>query len=624
MLACLSSLVPLFAVEVTFNRQIAPVIYKECSPCHRPGEAAPFSLLSYDDVKRHAAQIADVTKRRFMPPWLPEPGYGDFSEEHRLSDAQIQLIQDWVKQGSALGLAAKAPVPPKFTSDWPLGPPDLILRSGRPYQLAADGTETFWNFVMPVPITTTRWVKAIEVRPGNARVFHHANVVLDRSRSARKREAIPGAGFPGMDLAFEEETFDPDGHFLSWKPGSEPGVEPDGRAWRADPGMDLVLNVHLRPTGKPEIVSPVIGLYFTDKPQTQFPMLLQLEHDGAIDIQPGEKDFVVSDELKIPMDLQVLAIYPHAHYLARLMEGYATLPDGKKQWLIRIPEWDLNWQGVFRLKSPIVLPAGTTVTMRYHYDNSADNVRNPNSPPKRVQGGNEATAEMGHLWLQVLPITTGDQRAGLEFSLVQQRLAKYPDDFTANYNMGDLQLSQGNTAEAIASFEKAAHADPRSVLAANELGVALFTSKKFSEAEEQFKRALKTEPSYTDARFNLAGVQASNHEWEAAAENFKIVLQNRPENTKAQEHLAAVMILWGDEFSKAGKDADAIRRYQQAAAFTPDDVQLHGRLGMAFARQERLDESRAEFEAILRVNPSSESAKQAIAAIQARKAATGK
>jgi tetratricopeptide (TPR) repeat protein len=612
------------APEVTFNKQIATIIYTECSSCHRPGESAPFSLLSYDDVKRHAAQIAAVTARRYMPPWLPEPGYGDFKEEHRLNDAQIRLIQDWVKQGSPLGSSTQAPPAPKFSSDWPLGPPDLILRSGRPYQLAADSSETFWNFIMPVPITTTRWVKAIEIRPGNAKVFHHANVVLDRSRSARKREAIPGAGFAGMDLAFEEETFDPDGHFLSWKPGSEPGIEPDGRAWRADPGMDLILNVHLRPTGKPESVSPVIGLYFTDKPQTQFPMLLQLEHDGAIDIPAGERDFVITDELKVPMDLQVLAIYPHAHYLAHVMESYATLPDGKKQWLIRIPEWDLNWQGVFRMKNPITLPAGSTITMRYHYDNSTENVRNPNNPPKRVLGGNEATAEMSHLWLQVLPTAAGDHRAELQFALVKQRLSKYPDDFTANYNMGDLQLSQGKTAEAISSFEKAARANPRSVLAANELGVALFTSNQLLEAEEQFKRALEIEPSYTDARFNLAGAEASNHKWEAAANDYKRVLAERPENTKARDHLATVMILWGDELAKAGNDVEAIARYREAASQTPDDIQVHGRLGMAFARQEKLDESQAEFEAILRLDPRSETARQAVAAIQARKKATAK
>src|SRR3954447_1339575 len=303
------------AAPVTFQQQIAPILYKNCSPCHRPGEAAPFALLSYDDAKQHAKQIAAVTKRRYMPPWLPEPGHGSFSEERRLSDSEIDLIQKWVDQGAPAGTTVGAPKPPKFGDEWQLGTPDLILRVSQPYQLAGEGGEIFWNFILPVPITTTRWVKAIEVRPGASRVFHHANVVIDRSRSSRRQERVPGAGFPGMDLNVEEETFDPDGHFLSWKPGSEPVVEPDGMAWRADPGMDLILNVHLRPNGKPESVSPMIGIYFTSQPQRKFPMLVQLERDAAIDIQPGDKDFPVTDDVKLPLGVGVLAIYPHAHYL---------------------------------------------------------------------------------------------------------------------------------------------------------------------------------------------------------------------------------------------------------------------------------------------------------------------
>src|SRR5258706_3280825 len=167
------------AQPVTFNQHIAPLVYRNCSPCHRPGESAPFSLLTYDDVKRHAAQIAAVTKRRYMPPWLPEPGHGEFAEERRLTDSEIQTIQDWVRQGTPAG-AGRAPQPPKFSDEWQLGTPDLILRVSQPFQLPADGGEVFWNFILPVPITTTRWVKAIEVRPGSAKVFHHANVVLDR------------------------------------------------------------------------------------------------------------------------------------------------------------------------------------------------------------------------------------------------------------------------------------------------------------------------------------------------------------------------------------------------------------------------------------------------------------
>jgi tetratricopeptide (TPR) repeat protein len=618
----LSTIGPMRAV--TFYQHIAPIVYKDCAPCHRPGESAPFSLLTYDDVKRHAAQIATVTKRRYMPPWLPEPGYGEFAEEHRLTDEQIQLIQDWVMQGALPGPASRTAGPPKFTTDWQLGPPDLVLHPTRPFEVPAEGAEIFWNFILPVPITTTRWVKAIEVRPGNSRVFHHANVILDRSGVARKKEAKPGSGFAGMDLSFEEETFDPDGHFLSWKPGTVPVVSPDGMAWRAEPGMDLVLNVHLRPTGKAETVSPTIGLYFTEKPRSIFPMLVQLEHDAAIDIPPGDKDFVIADELKTSMDLNVLAVYPHAHYLGKLLEGYATLPDGTKKWLIRIPDWDLNWQGVFRLKKPVFLPRGSVVSMRYHYDNSAENVRNPSTPPKRVVGGNEATAEMGHLWLQVLPVAEGDQRAALQEGLVTERLEKFPDDFIANYNMGDLLLNKGNAEKAVSYFEKACKADPHSALAATELGAALFTLKKPAEAEEQFRRALTIDASYIDARFNLASVEASIGRWEAAAKDFKQVVAERPSHTKARERFGDVMILWGDELAKSGNDPQAVARYREALAYRESDVQVHGRLGMAFARMERLDESQAEFETILRLDPNSQTARQAIDAIKARRQATRK
>jgi len=191
------------APRVTFYRQIAPIVYANCTPCHRPGESGPFSLVTYDDVRRHAQQVAAVTKRRFMPPWLPEPGHGEFAEERRLTEAQIQLIQAWVAQGAPAGSAAHAPAAPKFSGEWQRGAPDLILRVAKPYQLYAEGPEVFWNFILPVPITTTRWVKAMEVRPGNPRVFHHANVILDRSGATRRQEAIPGAGFPGMDLTVE-------------------------------------------------------------------------------------------------------------------------------------------------------------------------------------------------------------------------------------------------------------------------------------------------------------------------------------------------------------------------------------------------------------------------------------
>jgi tetratricopeptide (TPR) repeat protein len=606
------------APTVNFYRHIAPIVSRNCAPCHRPGESGPFSLLTYEDAKRHASQIAAVTKRRYMPPWLPEPGYGDFVEEHRLTDAQIQRIQEWVKQGAPAGSIADAPPAPKFNSEWQLGAPDLVLHVPQPFPLSAGGPEVFWNFIIPVPVMTTRWVKAIEIRPGNPRVIHHASVIIDRSRSARRQEKISGAGFPGMDLTLAETTFDPDSSFLAWKPASIPAAEPDGMAWRADPGMDLVLNVHLRPSGKAEMVSPSIGLYFTDQPWTKFAMLVELEHDGAIDIPAGEPDYLLADDFRAPLDLKVLAVYPHAHYLGKRLEGYATLPDGTRKWLIRIPDWDLNWQGVYHFKEPVYLPRGTVISMRYHYDNSAENVRNPSRPPKRVKGGSQANDEMGNLWLQVLPSGEGDQRAVLQEALMRRLFEKYPGNFSANFNLGDLLLSQGNAADAIPYFARAWEAEPASALAATELGVALASASRMPEAERQFKRALELDPKFTDARYDLASAEAASREWEPAVSEFKQVLAERPDDAKARRHLGEVLFTWGDELASAGHHEQAVLRYREALAYRPGDAELHTSLGLALARLGRLTDARPEIEAALRINPNLEPAKKALAAIQAQ------
>jgi tetratricopeptide (TPR) repeat protein len=382
--------------------------------------------------------------------------------------------------------------------------------------------------------------------------------------------------------------------------------------------MDLVLNVHLRPSGKPEVIDPYIGIYFTDKPQTKFPMLLQLEHDGTLDIPAGDKDFLDSDDFRVPIDVNVLAVYPHAHYLCKLMEGYATLPDGTRKWLIRIPNWDFNWQGVFRSKEPILLPAGTVVSMRYHYDNSTGNVRNPNSPPKEVHAGIQATDEMGHLWLQVLPVAAGDQRAVLQEALAERRLQKYPDDFGANYNMGDILLNKGNAAEAVSYFQKAAKADPRSVVAATELGIAFFTEQRFPEAAEQFKRALILDPKYTDARFDLASVEAESGDLEMSVNDFKEVLAERPDYPKARDHLGQVLFAMGDDLAKSGNTEQAVARYREAVTYLGDSAELHTSLGAALARLGRMSEAQAELQSALRVNPSFEPAQRILDAIQRR------
>jgi tetratricopeptide (TPR) repeat protein len=549
-----------------------------------------------------------------MPPWLPEPGYGEFEGELRLTAGQIATIGQWVQMGSPAGSPADGPNAPKVTSGWQLGSPDLVIEASKPFLLRADGSDQFWNFVLPLPVKGTRWVKAVEIRPGNPRVFHHANLLLDRSGSARRMEESPGSGFAGMDVSIEEDTFDPDSHFLFWKPGSRPWVEPAGMAWRAGPGMDVVLNVHLQPSGKPEEVRPSIGVYFSDRPQTKFPMLIQLEHDGILDIPAGDRDFVVSDDLRLPMDVSVLAIYPHAHYLGKLLEGYATLPDGTRKWLIRVPDWNLDWQAVFRYKQPILLPKGTVLSMRFHYDNSAANPRNPGNPPKRVVSGNNATDEMGHLWMQVLPLGERDGRAKLQEAIMRHRLEKYPGDFSAQLNLGALLMVGGNAGRAIPYFEGALKARPANAAARNALGAALLSESKPSEAAEQFRLALAADPHYTDARYNLGNTLASQEQWELAAAEFRKVVAEHPDEKGARDYLLEVLQMWGHASIAAHNWEQTVTCYREAVALKPDDADLHANLGTALARLGRLAEAIPQFETALSIDPTLEVVKRNLVA----------
>src|ERR1700680_4153117 len=312
--------------QVTFNRDIAPIIFHSCASCHRPGEAAPFSLLNYSDVKKHARQIVDVTQSRAMPPWLPEPQKLKFADELRLADAEINLIERWVEQGEGEGAAADLPPQPKFVEGWRLGKPDVILTANKPLTLPPQGTDTYWNFIFPVPGQGTRLVEAVEIRPGDKRYVHHANILVDREGSSRRRETEPGAGCGGMEIRIESQVFDPDSPLLFWKPGTVPYVEPEGMVLRLDKGTDLILNTHLQPSGKPEVIQPSIGLYFTPHPATKLPMLLQLENDAKLDIPAGQKDFVVTDDFTLPIDVELLAIYPHEHYLGKDIRAFAILP----------------------------------------------------------------------------------------------------------------------------------------------------------------------------------------------------------------------------------------------------------------------------------------------------------
>lgn len=563
--------------DVTFNRDVAPIIFKNCSVCHRPGESGPFPLLNYEDVKSHARQIVMVTRTRFMPPWLPGPSDFKFADERGLTVEQIATIAKWVEQGTRQGDPHDLPSTPKFTQGWQLGEPDVVLKAEKPYMLPATGSDQYWNFVLPVPFKVTRWVKAVEIRPADKRLVHHANMLVDRAQSARHMEPEPGAGFGGMEISLESEGFDPESHFLFWKPGSLPYVEPDDMALKIDPGTDLVLNLHLQPSGKQEPIQPSVGLYFTEKPATLHPMLLQIQNDHALDIPPGDAHFVVKSDFTLPVDVDVLAIYPHAHYLGTDLTARAIFPNGTTKTLIRIPHWDLKWQGVFRYAEPVPLLKGTKIVMEYVYDNSEGNVANPSYPPKRVTAGNRATDEMSHLWLQVLPRNVNeaerDPRRVLMEALARRTLDNDPNDFEAHYNLASMAQSRGNLAEAIEHYQLAVKLRPDHAVANNALGAALLAADRQEEAIYYFQAALQRRNDYFDAHYNLALALHAKGDVDGTIEQLMAAIRLSPNDASAHANLGAVL-------AEAGRFKEAQVELERALEIDPNQATARENLAM--------------------------------------------
>ena len=378
---------------VTFTKDVAPILFENCATCHRPGEVAPFPLLTYKDAKRRAGQIAEVTASRFMPPWLPVPGHGEFAAERRLTDAQAGALKAWADAGAPEGDPKDLPPTPKFTDGWALGEPDLVVKMPEKYTLRAEGRDVFRVFVLPLNLPEDKYVTAVDYRPANRKIVHHALLFTDNRGQARKLDAEdpePGYGRGGGGVGFA-----PTGGLGGWAPGVTARHLPDGVARLMHKGSDLVVQVHFHPSGKEEQEQSTIGIYFAKKePQKLAFSLPKGFRRSMLDIAPGQKDFTMSDSFTLPMEANVVGIFPHAHLLCKEIKVDATLPDGSKKPLVWIKDWDWNWQDEFQYKSAVRLPAGTRIDQKYVFDNSAENPRNPNQPPKRVTWGEQTADEM--------------------------------------------------------------------------------------------------------------------------------------------------------------------------------------------------------------------------------------
>ena len=380
------------AEAITFHDQVERLFQVHCQACHRPGEVAPFSLLTYRDAYARRDDIRDVVRSRYMPPWKAVPGHGEFADVRRLSDAEIDTIVRWVSDDAPEGDPRNAPPPRRFPSGWTLGTPGAVLAMEEPFTVPPRTRDVYRCFSVPIRLPgDARFIRAAEVLPGNRKIVHHVLTFLDLTgRSVELDRAEPGPGY----TCFGGPGFDSAGGLGGWAPGY-PGVQiPDGVAWRVPPGARLVMQVHYNnPGDTAETDLTRLGLHFTSGP---FDRRLHglLASAWGFSIPADEPRAVVRAQTFVHEDVEAIAVHAHMHLIGREMTVTAHLPGGRTEPLLRIDDWDFDWQLLYYFKRPVALPAGTRIEAECVYDNSAANLRNPSKPPRLVTSGFETTDEM--------------------------------------------------------------------------------------------------------------------------------------------------------------------------------------------------------------------------------------
>jgi tetratricopeptide (TPR) repeat protein len=628
---------------VTFNEDIAPILFDNCASCHRPIEdrrlraerfgaqaastssasddplcvaGAPFSVLDYGSVFRYARAISSAVQRRAMPPWLPEPGHGEFVGERRLRDDQITLIAKWVESGAPEGNPAHTPKLPTFSGGWQLGTPDLVLTLPEAYVLqpfeSAQGRpqlgtrDVFRNFVIPVPITTRRYVRAVEFRADRPQALHHADVAIDLGRVSRALDrAEPGPGFAAMDSAQVYNVY-------GWSPGKVPVMEPSDNAWTLEPGTDVILLLHMIAGATGETVQPSIGLFFSDTPPTRTPISVKLEAHG-IAIPAGEPNYIVEDSYVLPVDVDAVSVYPHAHYLGKEMRGTATLPDGSQQDLLWIRQWDFRWQDRYRYRSPVFLPRGTRLSMRFTYDNSAANRNNRHDPPQRVRSGPRSIDEMGQLWIEVVPRRAEDTavlnadfvRRSLEAAIASAELdVRLDPQVAAAHNvLATRYLQAGRVADALTQFDEALHVDPRDAEAHSNLGTVLQARGRLNEGMDHLRTAVRLKPKSDSVHFNLGAGLLAVGQPDAAIREFQTAIALNPENADAHFNLGVIL-------GPRNRVDEATAHLQRAVEINPLNADAHHNLAVAYLLQRRIDEAIASAQTAVRLKPDSAPAQE--------------
>lgn len=393
-LACAVGMV-LFAVstsaqDITYAEHVAPILMENCVTCHRPGEVAPMSLLTYDDARQYMGSIAFMVSEKRMPPWHAAPGVQDYTNDRSLDANEIDIIQRWVAGGALQGDKALTPPIPDFKNSWQLGEPDLVLGWDSPYQIAATGDDEYRCFVLDPKFEQDQWVDVVEVVPGNRIVDHHIVIYIDQGGSiaTRRDAAEPGEGYtcfggPGFAAYMVP----------GWGPGYQARVTPESSGYLLRAGSKIVVQMHYHKNGTAQEDLTRVGLRFARNNPTR------ILYNGytiglSLQIPPGDANYVVSARTPIREDITIHSVLAHMHYLGKAMDMWAVLPDGERIDLLKVPRFDFFWQTEYALAEPQHLPEGSVVHMQATFDNSPESPYQHSDPPQLVTFGEQTTDEM--------------------------------------------------------------------------------------------------------------------------------------------------------------------------------------------------------------------------------------
>ena len=361
-------------VPVTYSADVAPILHARCANCHRPGQVAPFSLLTYDQARRWATSITEVLDDGRMPPWHADPRYGRFLNDRSLSAHERSLLLSWVEQGSPVGDLSRAPQPPKYSQVWSIGTPDIEYEMPVAFSVPSEGTVPIYRVHVPIHLTEDLYVTALEAKPGDRAVVHHICVFLEEPNRIASGKSIR------------------DSLLVAYAPGDRPSVFPEGVGKRIPRGSDLLFEVHYTPIGKPRFDRSSVGLVLS----TEMPKHLASTKGipaHNLRIPPGDPDYVVRTFWKADRDLQLLSMTPHMHLRGKSFTFSAEYPDGRTEILLSVPRYDFNWQSAYRLADPKSIPKGTKIHCEAHFDNSSGNPANPD-PTRTVLWGEQSEDEM--------------------------------------------------------------------------------------------------------------------------------------------------------------------------------------------------------------------------------------